>query len=133
MSKNCVFAGKLAAISLPVPTGRKSGDPVKVGGFIGVCETDRNEGSVPDSSGNPVGRASVARDGCYALKVPEAVATEGTPIYITAGNALTTTATSNSLFGHTRAVIDKGVAAGGIKAVDSGGVEGTVNVELIQV
>lgn len=132
MSKNCVFAGSSPAKSLPVPTGTKSGDPVKVGGFIGVCETDRNEGTAPDPSGNPTGYASVAPDGCYSLKVPEVVTTVGTPVYITGANALTTTVGSNTLFGHTRPVIDKGVPSGATKVVDSGGVQGVVNVELIR-
>lgn len=139
MSKNLVFAGQQPALALPVPTGIRSGDPVRVGGINGVAETDRVE-TVSDvkygeSSGNPAGYASVAPDGTYALKVPEVVSAVGTKIYIiTATNLLTTSANSgaNPLFGVTVPVIERGVATGGTKAVDSGGVEGTVNVRIIQ-
>lgn len=136
MSKNLVFAGSSPAISLPVPSGTKSGDPVKVGGIIGVCEGDRRElvsGVQYGTVGSPDGYAPVAPDGTYSLKVPEVVSAAGTPIYITSANALTTTATNNTLFGHTVPVIDKGVATGATKAVDSGGVQGVVNVRLIRI
>lgn len=137
MSKNLVFAGESPAISLPVPAGTRSGDPVIVGGIIGVCETDRTElvsGVQYGGVGNPDGYASVAPDGTYSLKVPEAVSAAGTKIYIVAAdNSLTTTASGNTLFGHTVPVIDKGVATGATKAADSGGVEGTVNVRLVRI
>jgi predicted RecA/RadA family phage recombinase len=129
MSKNCVFPGARPAVSLPVPSGTKAGQPVKVGNFIGVCETDRNENDGLDRSGNPTGYASVAVDGCYSLPVPEAVASVGLPIYITSGNALTTTVGSNTYFGKTRPVIDKGVATGATKSAD-GGTAGYVNVQI---
>lgn len=139
MSKNCVFAGTEPAISLPVPAGTRSGDPVIVGGIIGVCETDRTEvvdGKQYGGVGNPAGYASVAPDGAYSLKVPEVVNAAGTPIYIVAAdNSLTTddNAGANALFGHTVPVIDKGVASGATKVVDAGGVEGTVNVRLARI
>lgn len=136
MSKNLVFAGESPAISLPVPAGTRSGDPVKVGGIIGVCETDRTElvsGVQYGGVGNPDGYASVAPDGTYSLKVPEVVAAAATPIYIKSDNTLTTTATGNTLFGHTVPVILRGVATGATKAVDSGGVQGTVNVRLVRI
>lgn len=132
MSKNLVFAGTSPALSLPVPAGTRSGDPVLVGGIIGVAETDRTEvvdGKQYGGVGNPDGYASVAPDGTYALEVPEAVAAAGTPVYITAANALTTTATGNTLFGHTVPVIDRGVATGATKAAGAG----TVNVKLVRI
>jgi hypothetical protein len=137
MSKNLVFAGESPALSLPVPALTRSGDPVIVGGIIGVCETDRTE-LVDDVQyggvGNPDGYASVAPDGTYSLKVPEAVTAAGTKIYIDpTDNSLSTTATDNVLFGHTVPVINRGVAEGATKAVDSGGNEGTVNVRLVRV
>lgn len=141
MSKNLVFAGVEPALALPVPTGTRSGDPVIVGSIIGVAETDRagdtdTSGRVLGGVGHPTGYAAVAPDGTYALKVPEAVAAAGTPIYIvTATNALTTSSNTgaNPLFGYTVPVIDKGVASGATKAADSGGVEGTVNVKLARI
>lgn len=133
MSKNQVFAGTSPAISLPVPAGTRAGSPVKVGGFIGVCETDRTEtvnGKQFGGVSNPEGYASVQPDGCYALSVADAVAAPGTAIYIvTADNSLTTTAGGNTLFGHTRPVIDKGLATGATKA----GGAGTVNVQLVRI
>ena len=55
----------------------------------------------------------MAPDGVYALEVPEEITAVGTAVYIVAAdNSLTTTATSNTLFGHTTPVIDKGVATG---------------------
>lgn len=131
--KNRVFAGNTPAVSLPVPAGTRAGAPVKVGGFIGVCATDRTEvvnGKQFGGVGNPDGYASVDVDGCFALSVPEAVAAAGTAIYIVAAdNTLTTTAGGNTLFGHTRPVIDKGVATGATKA----GGAGTVNVQLVRI
>jgi hypothetical protein len=134
MSKNLVFAGERPAISLPVPAGTRTGDPVKVGGFIGVAETDRTEvvsGKQYGGVGNPDGYASVAIDGCYALATTDAVSAAATPIYITGSGpfTLTTTSSGNTLFGHTRPVIDKGVATGATKASGAG----TVNVELVRI
>ncbi|MEP7738535.1 DUF2190 family protein [Nocardioides sp. 31GB23] len=133
MSKNLVFRGESPALSLPVPAGTRSGDPVKVGGHIGVCDTDRTEvvdGKQYGGVGNPAGYASVAPDGVYALEVPEEITTVGTAVYIVAAdNSLTTTATSNTLFGHTTPVIDKGVASGATKAAGAG----TVNVKLVRI
>lgn len=130
--KNQVFAGNRPAISLPVPAGTRSGDPVLVGGIVGVAATDRTEtvGGVQfGAPGNPDGYASVEVSGAYALEVADAVAAVGTAIYIvTADNSLTTTAAGNTLFGHTVPVIDKGVATGATKAVGAG----TVNVALAQ-
>ena len=138
MSKNCVFKGESPAISLPVPAGTRSGDPVIVGGIVGVCETDRTEvvsGKQYGGVGNPDGYASVAPDGVYSLFVPEVVTTVATPIYIVvADNTLTTddNTGANPLFGHTVPVIDKGVATGGTKVVD-GATPLTVNVHIARI
>jgi hypothetical protein len=111
-------------ISLPVPSGKKSGDPVRVGGLNGVCQTDRarTAGITPTNAdgtvnatydfggGNPEGYASVKLDGAATFQVSFA-ANPGDPIYILAdGSALTATATSNNLFGH--ALSTKGATAG---------------------
>lgn len=84
-------------LSLPVPVGTVSGDPVKVGSLVGVCATDRGAG------GNLATHASVLMDDrAYVLDVDGAITGVGQPIYIiTADNTLTVTATSNTLFGHT--------------------------------
>lgn len=82
-------------LSLPVPDGTKAGDPVKVGGFVGVAATDRGAG------GNIAAHASVVMDDrAYLLDVDGAIAGVGTQIFITAGNTLTATAAGNTLFGH---------------------------------
>jgi predicted RecA/RadA family phage recombinase len=103
-------------ITLPVPTGTLSGAPVKSGPFIGVCATKEGEG------GNIAGRATVWRTGEFDLTLTDAVAAEGTAIYITAANALTTTATSNTLFAYSHADADgngatKGAGAGTVHAI----------------
>lgn len=113
--------------SLPVPSGTKSGEPVLVAGvFPGVAQVDEGAG------GNPAGYASVWLRGVYELKVPEAVAAVGTPIYIKADRTLTTSASGNTLYGHSWPVINRGAPEGGTKAADSG-TAGTVNVRLVTV
>lgn len=104
-------------LSLPVPSGRKSGDPVRIGGLNGVCATDRakvdvaayNTDGTPNTSynyggGNPTGNASVWLAGVHDLAVSTTTTRAiGDPIYIiTATNVLTTTDNSgaNPLFGH---------------------------------
>lgn len=82
-------------LSLPVLAGTKSGDPVYVGGsgltntgFVGVAQTDRNEGTTPDPvynltvNDNPVGYASVDLEGVFQFTVSFAVANVGDPIFI---------------------------------------------------
>lgn len=133
MSKNCVFAGPSPAISLPVPALTRSGDPVKVGGQIGVAETDRTElvsGKQYGGVGHPDGYAAVAPDGTYSLPVADAVSAAETPIYITGSGpfTLTTTVGSNTLFGHTVPVIQRGVATGATKGAGAG----NVNIRLVR-
>lgn len=107
-------------VTLPVPTGTLSGAPVKSGPFIGVTATREGEGF------NIPGRATVWREGEFDVAVPDAVTTEGTTIYITAANALTTTAAGNTLFGYTHADAD---GNGATKAAGAG----TVHVILSKV
>lgn len=107
-------------ISLPVPTGTLSGAPVKSGPFIGVTQTAEGQG------GNIAGRATVWRTGEYDLPTADAIAAEGTAIYITAANVLTGTATGNTLFGYTHA------DAVGVGATKSAGA-GTVHIILARV
>lgn len=119
MAKNTRFngaGGKLTTRTLPVADGTDSGDPVKVGGLIGVAQTSRNA----------AGNATIALDGAHDLTVVGALAGAGTPVYIVAAdNTLTATVGSNTLFGHTI----PGVTADGSKGSGSG----LVTVELTKV
>lgn len=112
MAKNEVFK-EANYLSLPVPTGKLSGDPVRIGGLNAVLTT--NEGSVDDGdtsafpyntapSSNKPGYASVSLKGAYNLPVSTTTTLAvGAPVYIiTATNVLTTTDNSaaNPVFGH---------------------------------
>lgn len=111
-------------LSLPVPSGKKAGDPVRVGGLNGVCETDRaktdvaafNADGTPNTSynyggGNPTGNASVWLTGAHVFTVSFAISNVGDPVYILAdGSALTATASGNNLYGH--ALTTKGGTSG---------------------
>ena len=133
MAKNCVLAPTEPDVALPVPAGTVSGSPVKVGGFVGVATADRADAATKKGGvGHPDGYAPVAKTGLWELPVPDAVAAAGTPIYITNAMALTTTATNNTLFGHTEPIIVRGVAVGATKAADSGSA-GTVYVRPVKV
>ncbi|NGZ99629.1 DUF2190 family protein [Nocardioides sp. W3-2-3] len=120
--KNQVFAGNQPAVALPVPSGIKSGDPVIVGGMIGVAATDRaavTNGVATGGVSLPVGYASVEVDGVYAVSVAGgAIAAAGGRVYINpADNTLTATSASGLvLFGTTVPVIERGVASGATKA-----------------
>lgn len=112
------------AIALPVPAGKKAGDPVRIGELNGVCQTDRarvdvtptNADGTPNSTynyggGNVTGEASVWLDGAHRFTVDFAVGAVGDPVYILAdGSGLTATATGNNKYGH--ALSTKGAAAG---------------------
>lgn len=101
-------------LSLPVLSGKKAGDPVRVGGLNGVCETNRAKTDVPPynsdgtvntaydyGGGNPDGYASVWLKGAHVFTVAFAIAAIGDPVYILAdGSALTATAAGNNLYGH---------------------------------
>lgn len=111
-------------LSLPVLAGKKAGDPVRVGGLNGVCQTDRANTSVamlnadgtPNTAynaggGNPDGYATVWLEGAAEFTVAFAVAAIGDPVYILAdGSALTGTASGNNLYGH--ALSTKAAASG---------------------
>lgn len=98
-----------------VPAGTKSGAPVLGNGVLpGVALTAIGEG------GNIPTEASVRNTGVWNFEVPEAVATKGLKVYMKADNSgLTTTATSNTLFGY----------AWGTKSAGAG----TVRVRIAQV
>lgn len=113
MAQNEVFRDA-DHLSLPVPAGKKAGDPVRIGGLNGVCETDRANLGVATlnadgtlnpaynyGGGNPDGQASVWLKGAHVFTVAFAVANVGDPVYILAdGSALTGTASGNNLYGY---------------------------------
>lgn len=74
-------------LSLPVPSGTVSGDPVRVGILNGVAQTNRSTTANP-SGGNPDGHASVWLDGSHHFPVTGAVENVGDPIYIFADGTL---------------------------------------------
>lgn len=121
MARNQVYK-EADFLSLPVATGKLSGDPVRIGGLNGVLLT--NEGSVDNPnvatfpyneapSSNGAGFASVALKGAFRIPVSTTnTLAIGAPVYIiTASNTLTTTDNSgaNPLFGH--ALSAKGATA----------------------
>ncbi|WP_341394060.1 DUF2190 family protein [Arthrobacter sp. G119Y2] len=95
-------------ITVPVPAGVKSGQPVKVGQICGVAIIDREAD----------GTATLWLDGSYDLPVAGAVATFGAPVYIKADNTLTATATGNFLFG--TALGTKGAGTGSLEVAPIG-------------
>lgn len=106
-------------LSLPVPSGLKSGDPVRVGGLNGVLVTDRTPDTqtVTDTAGpitpggNPAGYASVKLKGVREFDaVTFAISNIGDPVYITSANALTATASGNQKYGD--ALSTKAAASG---------------------
>lgn len=111
-------------LSLPVPAGTVSGDPVLVGDLVGVAQTSEGDnsytsipvrrpftdpawGTVPGSTGgNEEGFASVALKGAFAFEIDGGDAlTHGTAVNISVGtgpdgrNVLVTTA-ADARFGH---------------------------------
>ena len=111
-----------ARFEAPVPTGAKSGDPVLVFGAIpAVCQTDEGAGV-----GNVAGRASVDTVGFHSFPCADAVAAEGTKLYVAAGNKALTTTANGAVFGysiHTPSPVGR---AGGTKAAGAG----TITVRL---
>ena len=107
-------------LSLPVPSGTKAGDPLRIGGLNVVAVTDRANTSVSPTNdngttnasynwggGNPDGNASCWLVGAHDFTVDFAVASVGTPIYIDDSGDLTTDAddggspaTAYDLYGH---------------------------------
>lgn len=107
-------------ISVPVASGLASGSPVlALGAIPAVTSTKEGEG------GNTALRASVKTGGVHALATTDAVAAEGTAIYITGAGALTITATGNTLYGWTLHID----GTGGTKSAGAG----TVNIRLARV
>lgn len=89
MAKNEVFR-HANHLSLPVKTGVKSGDPVRVGALNGVALTSRGEG------GNAPDHATVWLDGAWRFPVKGAVANIGDLIYHTDSGLA---ATGTTIFG----------------------------------
>ena len=103
-------------IALPVPTGTKAGDPVRVGILNGVAQTNRAT-STEWGGGNVEGNASVWLDGSHHFPVKGA-ATIGQAVYIDASNVLSTTKGSGAkLYG---------------AALASQTADGTIPVKIIQ-
>ncbi|MDN5640726.1 MAG: DUF2190 family protein [Actinomycetia bacterium] len=75
-------------ITLTAPKEIKAGDPVRVGGFVGVAQTSAKSGE----------RVTVWLDGSYDLTVEVAV-NEGDLVYLTSDGKLNKTAASNTPFG----------------------------------
>lgn len=108
-------------ISAVVPADTPSGAPVLILNDVpGVTACKEGEG------GNIDGRASVWTKGVFTVSTTDAVAAEGTKIYITSGGVLTTTSSGNTLFGRT---LHSAEGTGGTKASGAG----TVHVRLAKV
>lgn len=130
MAKNQVFKF-VDVLSLPVPEGTESGDPVVLNaaaGWVGVAETDRGEEGTPTgpntvssisayNGGNLNGYASVALKGAYRLDVTGAVDPLD-PVYITSSGTLTATAGTNVRFGF--ALTTKGSGTGPVTVLIDG-------------
>jgi len=93
-------------ISVNVGLERSSGEPFVKGALVGVLTTGSGSATtpVPDGKrlgvGNEPGWASVALTGGYRLPVPAGDTwLVGDIVYITAGQALTKTASGNTRFG----------------------------------
>lgn len=90
MALNEIFkVGK--SISLPVPAGTESGDPVRVGVLNGVAIVDEGSGF------NAEGYASVDLFGGHLYEL--AGGEVGDAVYITGAGALSLTASGNKLWG----------------------------------
>ena len=116
MARNEIFRDA-DHLSLPVPSGTVSGDPVKVGGLMGVAQTDRATAS-NFGGGNPEGNATVWLKGAHVLTVDGAITDVGQPVYFVGDGTsrsaqLSATATDNTLFGH--ALETKAATAGPIR------------------
>jgi len=109
MARNEVFK-EGTYISLPVPEGTESGDPVRVGSIVGVAQTTRSTASqdTPDAPDftyqgfNDEGYASVALNGAWAFTITggDALAI-GAQVYIgTEAPLVGTLPTGGKLFGH---------------------------------
>lgn len=102
MASNFRIPSKNNVIAQGLPTGTaagaKAGDPVRNGGLNGA-----NLWGTGAGQGVPAGSTygMLALDGVIVTDVNVGTAVkENDPIYITSANALTTTATGNTLFGY---------------------------------
>lgn len=90
---------------LTVPSGAVAGEPVVVGGLVGVLLTSRGDtvvdGDARGGIGNRSNGATVALDGTFIMPVTGASSStlQGAAVYITSGRVLTLTASGNTLFG----------------------------------
>lgn len=120
-------------ISLPVPTGTKSGDPVRVGALNAVAITDEGAGTVTldlgggvsitqptGGVGNEPGYATVKLDGTYKVPVAGAIAAVGALVYIKGDNTLTATSTGNKVFGYALRTKGAGTAPVEVTLVQTG-------------
>ena len=87
-------------ITLPVPAGTKSGDPVQVGRISGVAQIDRQDD----------GNATVWLDGSWDIEVTGAVSNIGDPVYITSDRKLDASAAGNTPWGVALATKTAGAA-----------------------
>lgn len=95
-------------LSLPVPDGLKKGDPARLGGLNVMLTTARTPDTqtISDTQGpvtpggNPAGYASVTLKGAFEFDgVAFAISNIGDPVYITADNVLSGTASGNQKYG----------------------------------
>lgn len=109
-----------------VPTGAKSGEPVlALGAIPAVLQTDEGKGV-----GNVAGRASVDTQGIFSFECAEAVAAEGTLVYLkTSDRTITVTAAGATAFGRSIHLPSPEGRAGGTKSSGAG----TINVRLSKV
>ena len=105
----------------PVADTVRSGDPLRIGILNAVAETDPGGTTDPKNVvngvaqptggvGNKAGFASVSHVGVWRVPVTGALAGYGTPVYITAADALTATKAGNFLWG--AAIRAKGTGTG---------------------
>lgn len=126
MAKNRVLGTPGDLIEAPVPAGTLSGEPVLLWGAVPAVAQTNEGGGV----GNIAGRASCEAGGVWSLPTTDAVAAEGTAIYIVAATrALTTTSAGNVLFGWSVHVPSPVTRAGGTKSAGAG----NVNIRLAKV
>ena len=101
MADNFRVPPKNYRLAQDLPTsgaGSKAGDPVVNNGLVGINAWGTGKGQgIP--AGSDYGMIAVDGIAVVTVNVGTAV-TENSPIYITSANALTTTATSNTLFGY---------------------------------
>ena|SRR5690606_21415093 len=102
-------------LSLPVPAGTKSGDPVRVGVANGVASTNIGEG------GNSAGHASVdLTASSYEYEVAGAIAGPFTAVYLTARAGDTAPVLSTTGTGEPWGYTVPKVGESGVRAATSG-------------